>query len=176
VLAAGRSSRFGSNKLLYDLSGDTLLARSIRACGSYPAVVVTNSEVAAVARGMGKPVIVNDEPERGMAYSLRLANAQIDAEHAIAVLPADLLYIAANHVAMIVEQVNRADVTFPARNDGTPGHPVVFSADARRYIATIPDGDSIRLLRDRIGLTRRIVPVEEPWPYHDVDSKLDLAH
>lgn len=174
VLAAGRSSRFGSNKLLCETGGETLLERALHACGSYPAIVVVSAELADRVRTAGKPLVVNDAPERGMAHSLRLANALVDAASSIAVLPADLLYVTAGDVASIVQCSHDADVTIPMRADGTPGHPVVFSAAARRYIDGLPDGDTIRGLRDRPELTRRIVSVDADWPYKDVDTPSDL--
>ena len=109
-----------------------------------------------------------------MTHSLRLANAQVPPEHAIVVLPADLIEITPENVASLVEQSHGADVTFPMRADGTPGHPVVFSAAARRYIDELPDGDTLRLLRDRANLNRRTVAVEEPWPYRDIDVESDF--
>jgi len=174
VLAAGRSSRFGSNKLLCEIGGDTLLDRALRACGSYRALVVASTEVADAVAAAGKPFVINDAPERGMAHSLRLANALIDDASPIALLPADLLYVTDAGVASIVDRSRDVDVTNPVRADGTPGHPVVFSAAARRYIDELPDGDTIRQLRDHPGLTRRTVLIDEEWPYKDVDVVSDL--
>lgn len=174
VLAAGRSSRFGSNKLLCDIGGETLLDRTLRACGSYPVIVIASPELADRVATAGKPFVVNDAPERGMAHSLRLANALVDAASSIAVLPADLLHVTAAGVTSILECSRDVDVTMPMRADGTPGHPVVFSAAARRYIDELPDGDTIRRMRDRPELTRRIVSIEDEWPYHDVDTPSDL--
>ncbi len=174
MLAAGRSSRFGSNKLLHDIGGDTLLERAVRACGTFAAVVVVSRELAGHASLAARTVVVNDAPERGMAYSLKLGNARIARDHAIVVLPADLLNVTADRVAFMVEQSTEFDVTFPVRADGTPGHPVVFSSAARASIGELPDGDTIRQLRDRGDLRRRMIRVEEDWPYHDIDIRSDL--
>jgi molybdenum cofactor cytidylyltransferase len=175
VLAAGTSSRFGSNKLLHHIdSHETLFDRAIAACGSYPTLVVASSNVASIAESRGLSYIINEEPDRGMSYSLRLANAEIPPDRAIAILPADLLEATAARVASVIDRAGQADVTFPARTDGTPGHPVIFSPRARTSIGELPDGDTIRLLRDRAGLTRATIPIEEPWPYRDVDVAADL--
>lgn len=130
--------------------------------------------MASAVEAAGHSVVVNDEPERGITQSLRLANAQIPREHSIAVLPADLLHIDADRLAYVVEQARDVDVAFPVREDGTPGHPVVFSAAARRYIDELPDGDTLRMLREREGLTRRGITIDEEWPYRDVDVESDL--
>lgn len=175
VLAAGESKRFGSQKLLHALpQGDTLLARAIRARGAYEALVVTSSALAELAKTLGARVVTNDEPERGMAHSLRLANAAVDPAHDLAVLPADLLLIEAGHLEQIVVAASGSDVTYPSRQDNTPGHPVVFSPRARAYIEELRDNEPIARIRDREDLTRRVVAIEEAWPYRDVDRPSDL--
>jgi molybdenum cofactor cytidylyltransferase len=171
VLAAGRSSRFGSNKLLHRWSdGDTLLARALRACGDFPVVAVCSSAVADALAPGRITIVTNDRPDRGMAHSLRLANARIDANRSMAVLPADLALIERDHVARVVDALGSADIVYPVRSDGTPGHPVVFSARARSFIDELPDGDTIRLLRDRPELERTTLAIEEAWPYADIDA------
>jgi CTP:molybdopterin cytidylyltransferase MocA len=153
-------------------SGETLLARSIRACTGFPTIVVCSPEL--LASVAPTTAIVNDRPELGMTHSLRLADAVIDASNAIAVLPADLASIAPENVRAVAAAAEGADVTFPRRADGTPGHPVIFSPYARSFVATLADGDSIRTLRDRDGLKRRPLPIDDDWPYRDVDRISDL--
>lgn len=175
VLAAGESKRFGSQKLLHPLAdGDTLLARAIRARGTYDAVVVTRSVLRDRAQALGARVVINDEPQRGMAHSLRLANAAIDAEAAILVLPADLLLIEPEHAARIVAAANGNDVVHPLRADGTPGHPVYFSPPARALIGQLRDNEPIARVRDDHRLVRATLPIEDAWPYQDVDQPSDL--
>lgn len=174
VLAAGRSTRFPGNKLLHPLPGGTLLERAIRACGDFPCVAVCSPQVRSRARELGAETVLNEHPERGMAYSLQLANERIGIEQRIAVLPADLAYIEAEHLARIAAAL-RADVVYPVRADGTPGHPVIFSPRARARIAGLESGAAIRALRDDPQLSRRTIPVEEAWPFRDVDDESDLA-
>jgi len=171
ILAAGRSRRFGANKLLHVWGDrDTLLARALRACAGYPTLAVCSPAVAGALEGRRVTIVVNDEPDRGMAHSLRLGNARVDPSEAIAVLPADLAFIEPEHVARVVDALGESDVAFPIRSDGTPGHPVVFSAQARHFIDKLPDGDTIRRLRDRKELVRATLTIEEEWPYTDVDE------
>jgi len=176
ILAAGRSRRFGSDKLLRRLAdGDTLLQRAIRARGDFDAVVVASPPLRDLAVATRVCVIVNGEPERGMAHSLRLADARIDRAHAIAVLPADLLLIEPRHLASVAGAAAGVDVTHPASSGGVPGHPVVFSARARGLIAQLADREPIATIRDRADLTRRVIRIDEDWPYRDVDTPGDLG-
>lgn len=175
VLAAGTSERFSGNKLLYPLEGETLLGRALRACSAFPTVAVCSASVASFAQRDGVEVVVHSHPEYGMAYSLQRASERIDRSWSIAVLPADLRYIEPEHVALVVAAAAAADVTFPMRDDGTPGHPVVFSPRVREEIAALPRGSPIRSLRDRKDFSRLILPIPQSWPYHDVDRESDLA-
>lgn len=175
VLAAGRSRRFPGNKLLYEMPGGTLIARAVRACSGFPLLVVASPEVAPYVPANMSEVVVNADAHRGMVYSLRLADERIDRSHAIAVLPADLAMIEPENIAQVIAATNGYDVTYPRRSDGTPGHPVVFSPRARAGIAFLPDGTPLRTLRDRPEFTRLILPIDEAWPYRDIDRESDLA-
>ena len=175
VLAAGESKRFGSQKLLHRLeASDTLFERALRACGTFDTLVVCNQATLPVAQTLHACAILNPEPERGMAHSLRLADAAIDAERPILVLPADLLLIEPHHVVGIAALANDHDVVYPVRPDGTPGHPVYFSPRARARVSKLRDNEPIAHLRDDPELRQRAVAVEESWPYQDVDRPGDL--
>ena len=76
LLAAGASSRFGSNKLLYPLEDGVPMvvaaARRLRAAipRSVAVVDAPDSEVAALLRGESLDIVVNPEAGRGMGSSL----------------------------------------------------------------------------------------------------------
>lgn len=106
-----------------------------------------------------------------MAHSLYLANKVISPDRTIAVLLGDKPLVTPELVRRILA-VEDADVVFPVRS-GIPGHPVVFSANARKRIDTLPDGDTLHLLRDDPSLTRHAVPVADDGAYADVDTEED---
>ena len=76
VMAAGNGVRFGSNKLLAELDGRSLIRRALDAVPAEllrAAVVVTQyPEVEALARDRGFRVVVNDRPDWGASYTVRL--------------------------------------------------------------------------------------------------------
>ncbi|HTV92981.1 MAG TPA: NTP transferase domain-containing protein [Verrucomicrobiae bacterium] len=175
ILAAGQSRRFGSQKLLHKLEeNDTLFERALRAGGTFETVVVCSEDTMPLAQALHARAILNREPERGMAHSLNLANDAIDRERPILVLPADLLLIEPHHLTGLAALADAVDVVHPIRSDGTPGHPVYFSARARALIAHLGDNEPIARLRDHPDLTRRSVPIDDDWPYRDVDERSDL--
>ena len=77
VLAAGTSTRMGSNKLLADLHGAALIRRTVEAVRSWPLdriVVVTGHEADKIAQaleGLNVAVVRNPDYAHGLATSLR---------------------------------------------------------------------------------------------------------
>jgi CTP:molybdopterin cytidylyltransferase MocA len=183
VLAAGTGSRFGGQKLRALLEGTPLIDHVLNATAHLPTTVVASPDLGTALghperseqseRSRGTGVILNPAPEHGMAHSLRLANAAIDASASLLVLLADMPWITPAIVDAVIVAAGDADVCYPVR-DGIGGHPVFFSPRARAKIPALPDGDSLRALRDDPGLTRATLPLESDAAYRDVDVPTDL--
>lgn len=79
VLAAGKSVRFGGNKLLAFVSDRTLYQHTLermKAFQDYPRFLVTAyDEIAEYARKDGIEVVMNSKPEAGISHSVRLGLA-----------------------------------------------------------------------------------------------------
>ena len=165
----------GGEKLLRSFRSGTILDAVLDACAGYPTIVVASPAVASRITRPGIQIIVNDEPGRGMAHSLRLANRIVAAEQPIVVLLGDKPLVTAELLSRVLEELGDADVAFPER-EGVPGHPVVFSPMARALIIGLPDGDSINLVRDNEILVRRPLAVEDDAPFVDVDTEEDYRN
>ncbi|MGZ3554177.1 MAG: nucleotidyltransferase family protein [Vulcanimicrobiaceae bacterium] len=177
ILGAGRSSRMGFDKLTTPLTGgSTLLDIAARACAGYPAVLVTSAATAQrLALTDALRIIGNDEPDRGMTHSLRLADTLIEASHAIATIPADMPLIDAALLSLLAHASPYADVCFPENVEGRRGHPVIFSPRARRMLPELDEGDTLRTLRDDPRLTHHAVLVNDRRPFADVDDPETFA-
>lgn len=172
VLAAGVSSRMGAQKLLLPVAGRTLLERALDAAAAYPTIVVVSPTLAARVPP-GRRVVVNDAPERGMSHSLALAAALVDdPAAALVVLLADTPGVDGELVDRMVAALGDSDVAYPLRG-GVPGHPVVFGPRARKAIAELPDGDTLRALRDDPRFRRTAVALTNDAPFVDVDTPED---
>ncbi len=176
ILAAGKSTRMGEPKLVLPLAGAPLVARALAAAAAYPRAVVVSPALAPhVGSAGGLTTIVNDEPDRGMTHSLRLANAALgEPEAALVVLLGDTPFVDASLVDRVIAARGDADVAYPAR-DGVPGHPVVFGPRARTAIAGLPDGDTLRSLRADPRWTRIELVTDDDGPFADVDTPADFA-
>lgn len=74
LLAAGKSSRMGSNKLLLELDGKTILEHLMLKLEKYPTTVVTGykpEEIRPIIERFGAREAYNEMYERGMSASFR---------------------------------------------------------------------------------------------------------
>jgi molybdenum cofactor cytidylyltransferase len=170
VLAAGVSSRIGRQKLLMDFRGRKLIEYTLEAARAWDPIVVAGPEVTRYLAGRpGLEVILNERPERGMSYSLALVNHAVARERALLVLLGDKPLIQTESIESVCSVAEDADIVFPVYR-GVPGHPVRLSPRARSYIDTLPAGDTVRLLRDRIELRQCAVETDDPGAVFDVDE------
>ncbi|HVT18224.1 MAG TPA: nucleotidyltransferase family protein [Thermoanaerobaculia bacterium] len=109
LLAAGTSSRMGSNKLLFDVGGESLLRRTARqalAGGLDPLLVVLGHQAERAAQelaGLTCLTVVNADYEQGITSSLQRGVAALPhGVRAAMVLLADMPFVSAPMIAEIV--------------------------------------------------------------------------
>lgn len=136
VLAAGRSTRFGTrNKLTVDWGGEPLLRGPVRAAieaGLAPVVVVTASdEVAAVVSGAPVRRVDVATPDGGVSASLRAGLGALPAEVAgTFVLLGDMPLVTADHLARLARAFSPdrdRSIVVPT-SGGRRGNPVLWAA------------------------------------------------
>jgi len=136
VLAAGRGSRMGSQKLLLPLAGRPLVQWSVDAALASRAqetVVVVGHEAAAVTAAVGdRPVriLVNEAFEAGMSTSLKAGIAAVRGRcEAIVVLLADQPFVSAGLIDLLIERYSAtgAPIVRP-EVEGRQTHPVLLDA------------------------------------------------
>ena len=160
----------GFDKTLTPVAGRPPLERVLSALGDRAVVVVVpSSAIDTVATlAPNARIAVNDDPERGMAYSLRCALKCIARTDCVGVIQADMPAIT-EAIIQATEAMLRdgIDVAYPVTLDGIGGHPVIFSAAMRECLEHLPDGDTLRCARDA-AITRAT------WMCTDVGAFLDL--
>jgi molybdenum cofactor cytidylyltransferase len=185
VLAAGRSSRFGGDKLLAHLDGRPLLQHVLDLAaevGLEPVVVVVGDEAARIEESIawrGETRVRNPAPERGLSSSLRLGLSRLaevapHAERAL-VLLGDQPRLAAGQLRALlaVTADNSRPIVVPRYADGRPGNPVLLERVAWSLAADLSgDRGMSQLFEARPQLVRHIdLPGDNP----DVDTPADLA-
>jgi molybdenum cofactor cytidylyltransferase len=167
----------GRQKLLLPIEGQPMIARVIAAAAAWPTVVVAGAEVAEAIAGLPVRIIENGAPERGMSYSLALADATIAADEPLAVLLGDLPDITPQTIAAVIAAYDEvATDIVVARSGAHLTHPVIFGPAARKQIPALPDGDSQKALRDDPTLRRRFVDiVVDKRAFTDIDTPEEYA-
>ena len=180
VLAAGRASRMGSNKLLAELDGVPIVRRTAAAAlasRARPVVVVTGHEAAAVREALaGLDVVFAHNPgyADGMSTSLRAGLAAAGPAAAALVCLGDMPRLAAHHLDAVIA-AHRDDETIVVPTfDRKRGNPVLWP---RRYFAEIAalTGDvGARALIDRHAEQVCFLPIDDPAILVDVDTPAAL--
>jgi CTP:molybdopterin cytidylyltransferase MocA len=163
-------------KLLEPFRGLPMIEYSLEAAAKWHPLIIASRDVANYLQDRPElQTIVNDSPYLGMTHSLRLADAALPDDISIIVLLADKPLISAELITQIRAIARDVDVAYPVNSRAIPGHPVVFSPRARRKIADLPDGDSIKLVRDNRALTRRTLLTADVGAFFDVDTADELS-
>ena len=135
LLAAGRSLRFGSNKLLHHFDGQPMVCRALDTVrqldAARRAAVVSCEEVAALAREHGFEVIQNDAPEAGQAESVVLGTKAMMDMDAVLFLAGDQPRLSGTSLCLLVKGFEESGRGIACLEDEThSGNPAVF---ARAY-------------------------------------------
>ncbi|HYC31457.1 MAG TPA: nucleotidyltransferase family protein [Gemmatimonadales bacterium] len=178
--AAGDSSRLGTNKLLIELDGESLVRRAARRALEAeldPVVVVVGHEAEAVRRTVADlPVVpvLNARPARGLPSSLRVGIDALpaDIEAAVVLLPDMPLVTAAMLRAMVERWRAERPRLVVSRYGEAWAPPVLYSRALFPALIESTDGGRgvIRAHRDEAVSVR--------WPVEllvDLDLPSDLA-
>jgi molybdenum cofactor cytidylyltransferase len=183
VLAAGRASRMGSNKLVAELDGEPIVRRTVRAVlGSRarPVVVVTGHEADAVRgalAGLDLRFAHNPDFADGMSTSLRVGLAAAGAVDAALICLGDMPRLGSEHLDSVIDAFRAGDpaeIIVPTC-DRKRGNPVLWP---RRYFAEIAalTGDvGAKALIDRHADHVRQLALDDPAILVDVDTPAALA-
>jgi len=175
VLAAGRATRFGSDKLRAPLDGRPLLDHAIHAARAAPVdrvILVTRRGMDAGAWPGLPPVDVLDIDSDALSQTLKAGIAAAHGAAGAFVFLGDMPRIPHTVAASLASAIGPAYAAIP-RHGGRPGHPVLLSASAFADIAALTgDEGAGRLLRLRDDVT--FVECADPAIHFDVDRPEDL--
>ena len=148
VLAAGASTRFGRNKLLLTLEGESLARRAANAAlaaGLEPVVVVLGHDAERVGdelAGLAVRAVVNPDHARGMNSSLAAGIAALSKEtEAVVVQLADMPRVTAEMVARLVAVFRETRAPLVASDYGGVHAPPTLYARALFPELGGPEGD-----------------------------------
>jgi len=185
VLAAGRSSRMGGNKLVAELAGKPLVRHAVEAALASPArpvIVVTGNEaerIHAALAGLDVTLVHNAAFASGMASSLRAGIAALsDAATGALICLGDMPRVAAHQLAALI------DAFTAAHDDGAiivptyerkRGNPVLLGRRRFAELATLEGDIGARTLIERHAVAVHFVALDDPAILVDADTPEALA-
>lgn len=180
ILAAGRSSRFGSSKLTAELDGTPLLQRAASAaaevCQDRVVTVIGHDRDAALAAAASNSgfVVVNEDYEKGLGSSIAVAaRACRSTADALLIVLADQPFVTAEHLRALVDHWSgAADEIVASSYADTQGPPVLFPSGAFAQLASLSGDQGAReLLHDQ---RYRLKTVRFEPAAVDIDTPGDL--
>jgi molybdenum cofactor cytidylyltransferase len=179
LLAAGKSSRFGANKLLHPLEGTPIALRSAAslaaACPGALAVVSPGSPLQPLLEAAGLRTVVSERAHEGMGESLKTAIAATRDADGWLVALADMPYVQpATHSAIIQALADYAVIAAPSYR-GQRGHPVGLSALFRDDLLALSGDAGARMILKDHASDIQLVEVNDPGVLKDIDTPADLA-
>jgi len=181
VLAAGHGSRFGGRKLLAGLEGKAILQHvldAIARAGIDDAVVVLGGDASAIEAEIDwrrERRIVNPDPGRGLASSLRLGMAAVDNDAAavlIALGDQPRLEPGAIRSVLDAEQRSGRPVVVPAFRGGRGRNPVLLDRSAFGLVEEAEGDRGLGPILDAHPELVHEVRIDGENP--DVDTREDL--
>jgi CTP:molybdopterin cytidylyltransferase MocA len=175
LLAAGRASRFGADKLAAELAGKPVwqwAADAVAAAGFQAriAVVGPDGTPAGLARQSGWQIACNQNPADGLASSIRLAVHAAASARRLVIVLADMPFVDAAHLRALAFGDGAAFTRLPG---GRGGVPAAFPASDFAVLAALEGDRGAAALADRPG-TVLIEPAARE-ALLDVDRPADLA-
>jgi len=183
VLAAGRATRMGSNKLCAELDGEPIIRRVVRAAVSSsarPVIVVVGDQadrVTAALAGLDVQLVRNPDFAQGMSTSLRAGIAAAGAARGALIVLGDMPMITAAHLDALITAVGDAgdDAILVPTCERKRGNPVLWPQHDFAEIAALTGDVGARALLERHADRVRLVPLDDPAILTDVDTPEALA-
>jgi len=184
VLAAGKSERYGRNKLLEKINDKTIVRKVVeeslmsKADRVFVVIGFEADKIIDELRDLKVTFIYNVNYEEGMSSSVKagvLAAKSYNAK-AVAILPADNLLITYNVIDKVIEKFKKtnAKIVVPSY-EGKRGHPILLNMEIYHDIMSISEETQglkyvLRKYKDEVVE----VPVDSPEIYIDIDTPEDL--
>jgi molybdenum cofactor cytidylyltransferase len=175
LLAAGRSLRFGADKLRQPLADGTPLAlaaaRNLAAAlpGALAVVNGADAELVALLQGAGLQVSVCPRAQQGMGASLAWGVAQTTSADGWLVALADMPFIAPATLRAVAAAVCQPRAIAAPLHAGRRGHPVAFGRDHGAELSRLGGDRGARVLLQRYPQQLILLPCDDPGVLQDID-------
>ena len=188
LLAAGKSARFGSNKLLHPLIDNTpmVLLSAKKLVSVLPdSIIVINPSLNVLTpqlEQMGLRVIINEQAGQGMGSSIacgvRASESVSETTSGWLIMLADMPYIKSETIGLLVDKLKQgAGLVAPVlfhQGGQQRGHPVGFSACFKdELLALYKDMGARQILKNHQS-ELELVTVNDEGVIIDIDQASDI--
>lgn len=180
LLAAGRATRFGSDKLLHPLpDGTPIVLASARALGAalprlVAVVAAGDGRLARLLADEGIATVVAADAAAGMGASLAAGVAAVPDASAWLVALADMPFIRVDSIARVAAALAAGAALAAPIHGGRRGHPVGFSGEFRAALLALRGDQGARAILDEHRSRLRLVECPDPGILRDIDRPEDL--
>jgi len=188
LLAAGKSARFGSNKLLYPVIDNTpmILVSAAKLVSVLPdSIVVINRALNTLTtqlEQMGMRIVINEQPEQGMGSSIacgvRASEFTNDKSCQEAggwlIMLADMPYIKTETIKVLADKLNDGARMVVPTFDQQRGHPVGFSQCYRKELLALNEDVGARQVLKNNQNELELVSINDEGILIDIDQPGDV--
>lgn len=181
LLAAGRATRFGADKLLHPLADGTPVAlaaaRSLAAAlpGALAVVNADSVELARLLEAAGLEVSVCPRAHAGMGTSLAWGVSQTPAADGWLIALGDMPFIAPATLRAVAAAVHGPLTIAAPLVGGRRGHPVAFGRGHGPALRQLSGDTGARALLRAHPESLRLVACDDPGVLRDIDLPAHLA-
>lgn len=181
VLAAGRSTRMGTQKLLLPFAGKTVIGHIVDQLALTKAeriIVVVGADADQIAAALGGrrvTLVSNPDPRAEMISSVRCGFAALpQAVRAVVLALGDQPAITSSLVDQLFAEfeTGKKPIVVPV-HDNHRGHPMIISTDFRDEIMSRHDEAGLRGFLDAHETEVLRVPIENDAILSDIDNRED---
>jgi len=181
LLAAGKSTRFGSNKLLHKvIDGTPMLLTSAKNLVSIlpRSIVIISKDLDSYQtqlEDLGLQVVINKHADNGMGSSIACGvRASQDAMGWLIAL-ADMPYIKTNTIKLIVDKLCTGAKIVAPRIGPQRGHPVGFDKQFRNALLALNHDVGASYILEENKSQIDLVATDDVGVLKDIDREVDIA-
>lgn len=189
VLAAGLSTRFGFNKLLYKVNCKELIRKTIESIAESrvdKTIVVTgymSEKIVEKLLDLGVEFVYNHKYSEGMSTSVVAGVEYVINKYskldAIVFTPGDCSWIKSTTYDQLIDYYYEKIIVKPAilvaTYQGQRGHPVLFSSDLINELRKVSEETKgLKNVLNKYWFFTRLIEVNDPGVVVDIDSFNDL--
>jgi len=180
LLAAGKSTRFGSNKLLHPVIDNTpmILLSAKKLVSVLPdSIVVINRELRTLIpqlEVMGLRVVINEQAESGMGSSIACAVGATESHSGWLIMLADMPYIKTETIMLLVNKLKQGASIVAPTVDQQRGHPVGFSQCFNDELLALNKDMGARQILKNHQSELELVAVKDEGIIIDIDQLSDV--